>query len=537
MATDEIISEPEAEPTTKELTSYDEVPYSSHPYAHTHPYRMSVLGVLFGMQPASPDRCRVLELGCAGGGNLIPMAATLPESRFVGIDLSSVQIADGQRTVDALGLKNIELKHLSITDVDSSMGEFDYIVCHGVFSWVPEPVRRKILDICASQLTPQGIAYISYNTYPGWHMRGTVRDMMLYHSRKWDKPQEKVGHARALLDFLVKSVPESSGAYATLLRKEMELMRAQADYYVLHEHLEAVNVPMYFHEFAAQAKTSGLQFLAEAELGAMSMQGLSADIRNIVRQLAKDLVDTEQYVDFIRNRTFRRTLLCREDVTLDWRSQNKRVRALHASSPAAVEGTIDVVDKTEAKFKLPGGTLTTQNPIIKAALLVLTERWPETMPFDQLLDEALRRIKLDPSNKAQREQYANYLSENMILCLACLAQRAVMLYTTPPPMVSRAGDRPEVFRISRHQAQKEARVTSLLHELVQLGDFDRQLVRVIDGSRTQQDLLDKLAADVRSGALKPSANVSNEPAQLHAALAKALSDSLSRFGRLGLLQA
>src|SRR5262245_23959957 len=107
--TDEITTEPEAQ----ELTSYDEVPYSSHPYAQSHPIRMSVLGVLFGMTPAPVDRCRVLELGCAGGGNLVPMAAVLPESRFVGVDLSSVQIADGQRLVEALGLKNIELKHLS----------------------------------------------------------------------------------------------------------------------------------------------------------------------------------------------------------------------------------------------------------------------------------------------------------------------------------------------------------------------------------------------------------------------------------------
>jgi methyltransferase-like protein/cyclopropane fatty-acyl-phospholipid synthase-like methyltransferase len=529
--TDEITTEPDGQ----EPTSYDEVPYSSHPYAQTHPCRMSVLGVLFGMQPTPPDRCRVLELGCAGGGNLVPMAAVLPESRFVGVDLSSVQIADGQRLVEALGLKNIELKHLSITDVNDSMGQFDYIISHGVYSWVPEPVRQKILDICAKQLTPQGIAYISYNTYPGWHMRGTVRDMMLYHSRKWDKPQEKVAHSRALLDFLVKSVPESSGAYASLLRKEMELMKAQADYYILHEHLETVNEPMYFHEFVAQAKESGLQFLAEAELGAMSMQGLSADIRNIVRQLSKDLVETEQYVDFIRNRTFRRTLLCKGDVQLDWRSQASRVRSLYVASPAAAEGAVEVASKSEAKFKLPGGTLTTQTPLLKSALLVLVEHWPQVMHFDELLDESMRRINIDPAaSQTQREQFAAFLSENLILCQA---QRAVMLYTAPPPMANRPGERPTAFTVARHQAQKDGRVTSLLHELVQLSDFDRQLIRQLDGQRTQKDILDKLTADVKSGALKPSAGVSQEPAQLQAALQKTLNDSLTRFARLSLLQA
>jgi methyltransferase-like protein/SAM-dependent methyltransferase len=463
------------------------------------------------------------------------MAAVFPESRFVGVDLSSVQIADGQRLVEALGLSNIELKHLSITDVDDSLGQFDYIVSHGVFSWVPEAVRRKILDICAKQLTPQGIAYISYNTYPGWHMRGTIRDMMVYHSRKWDKPQEKAAHSRALLDFLVKSVPESSGAYASLLRKEMELMKGQADYYILHEHLETVNEPMYFHEFAAQAQQSGLQFLAEAELGAMSMQGLSSDIRNIVRQLSKDLVETEQYVDFIRNRTFRRSLLCRGDVQLDRRSQAARVRSLYVASPAAAEGAVEPAAKSEAKFKLPGGTLTTQTPLIKSALTVLIERWPQAMHFDELLDESMRRINIDPAaSQAQREQFATFLADNLILCVA---QRAVMLYMAPPPIANRPGERPQAFTVARHQAQTGARVTSLLHELVQLSEFDRQLIRQLDGKRTQKDLLDKLAADVKSGALKPSAGVSNDPAKLQAALQSTLTDSLTRFARLSLLSA
>ena len=199
------------------------------------------------------------------------------------------------------------------------------------------------------------------------------------------------------------------------------------------------------------------------------MQGLSSDIRNIVRQLSKDLVDCEQYVDFIRNRTFRRTLLCRGDVTLDWRSQAKRIQSLYVASSALPEGTIAAEDKSEAKFKLPGGTLTTQTPLIKATLMVLTERWPQAMHFEQLLDEAMRRINLDPAgSKSQREQFANYLAENLILCLS---QRTVMFYTTAPPIANGAGQRPQAFAVSRHQAQKEARVTSLLHELVQLSEF------------------------------------------------------------------
>ena len=98
----------------------------------------------------------MLELGCASGGNLIPMALTFPDSRFVGIDLSREQIADGQKTVEALGLTNIELRHLSILDVDDSFGPFDYIVCHGVYSWVPETSRTRSWPSARGTSCPRG---------------------------------------------------------------------------------------------------------------------------------------------------------------------------------------------------------------------------------------------------------------------------------------------------------------------------------------------------------------------------------------------
>jgi tRNA G46 methylase TrmB len=70
--------------------SYDSVPYVSFAHAYTHPDSLCSLGRLFGLSPASPRRCRVLELGCASGGNLIPMAEQLPEAELVGIDRSRV---------------------------------------------------------------------------------------------------------------------------------------------------------------------------------------------------------------------------------------------------------------------------------------------------------------------------------------------------------------------------------------------------------------------------------------------------------------
>src|SRR4051812_41655243 len=154
------------------------------------------------MSPAPVDRCRVLELGCAGGGNLLPMAETLPQSTFFGIDLSPVQIGHGQRIIRALGLTNLRLEAMSILDVPEDFGEFDYIIAHGVYSWVPPAVQQKILDLCAAHLAPQGVAYLSYNTYPGWHLRQMAREMMLYHVAGIESPQESAAQATALVQFI-----------------------------------------------------------------------------------------------------------------------------------------------------------------------------------------------------------------------------------------------------------------------------------------------------------------------------------------------
>ena len=226
--------------------AYDEMPYINKAFPQTHPDRLAALARLFGVESADVETCRVLELGCASGDNLIPMALGLPGATFLGLDYSPRQVADGQRSIDALGLANIELRHADIADVDAAWGSFDYIVAHGIYSWVPAPIRAKVLAICRQNLAPNGVAFVSYNTYPGWRQREMVRDIMLYHSAPIPGAQEKVKQARALLDFLAQNVPADT-AYGTALRQEVEHLRSEDDAYVFHDHLEQDNQPVYFH--------------------------------------------------------------------------------------------------------------------------------------------------------------------------------------------------------------------------------------------------------------------------------------------------
>ena len=170
-----------------------------------------------------------LELGCGAGGNLIPMAQAMLGATFTGYDLSGVQVREAADLIRTLGLGNIKVEQRNILEVEEGADRFDYIICHGVFSWVPENVQDRIFSICRESLSQNGVALISYNTYPGWHMRESIRGMMRYHARQFDDPRTQVVQSRALLDFLVKSVDAEKSPYGMYLAGELKLLSATAD--------------------------------------------------------------------------------------------------------------------------------------------------------------------------------------------------------------------------------------------------------------------------------------------------------------------
>jgi SAM-dependent methyltransferase len=115
----------------------------------------------------------------------------------VGIDLSQVHIDQGNRRVRALGLDNIELMHSDIAQLDlAAMGQFDFIICHGVYSWVPDEVQETTLAACGQLLSPAGVAYVGYNRYSGWKAKEIVRDAMLLSVGDSTTIDEKVHRAQ-----------------------------------------------------------------------------------------------------------------------------------------------------------------------------------------------------------------------------------------------------------------------------------------------------------------------------------------------------
>jgi methyltransferase-like protein/SAM-dependent methyltransferase/Fe-S-cluster containining protein len=528
------------EPSAAAKTSYDDIPYLGNPRLSTHPDNLATVATLLGMKPTPIDSCRVLELGCGTGGNLIPMALTLPQSRFVGIDLSSQQIASGRALAEAVGLTNIELKPLSVMDVDDSFGQFDYIICHGVYSWVPPAVQDKILTICKGNLAPNGIAYVSYNTYPGWHQRGLVREILNYHVRQFDDPKVRTQQARAFLDFLGQSVVDQNGPYARVLHQEAELIKKVEDWYVFHEHLEDYNEPLYFHQFAQRAAAKGLQYLGEA-WNHTYVHNLRPEVRDTLQQLSGDLLHLEQYVDFLRNRMFRQTLLCHDQVALNRAPAPEVVMDLKITSMARpMAADPDVASTAAEEFRNDDETsLSTNKPQVKAALVCLYEAWPRAFSFDELWIAAQARLSGAAVADGQRGEAGRALLAKDLL--QCYLTNMVALHVHMPSFAPEAGARPlasPLARVQAHQQPAGKLITTLFHRQVELSDLDLVVLPYLDGSRDRAALVDALQAAVADGSLKIEKNGQRPPREtIPAILKEALEICLQRLARFGLLTA
>ena len=503
-------------------TSYDLVPYESRPYPQTTPDRLATVATLFGAEPAPPGDCRVLELGCAGGGNLIPMAVAYPGSRFLGLDASARQIDDGLATVEALGLTNIELRRADIVE-RADVGSADYVICHGVYSWVPPEVREAILRVCSEHLTPQGVAYVSYNTYPGWHLRGMVRDMMRYHAEQFDDPATRVQQAAALLDFLAASVRSKDGPYGRLLKQELGLLRGLSGSYLFHEHLEEVNEPEYFHRFVERAAAHGLQYLGEAEVASMAAYRFPEAVRRTLRRMSMDRIRSEQYLDFLRNRTFRQTLLCRADVKLDAKIRPGRLAEMHVAG-AIARADPDPPDPDAAAFRgRRGEQVSTRDAALTRMLAHLAEIWPSTASFTSLLEFA---------GADGPEPDATILG-NQLLRLY-LTSDLIELHVAPPAFVREVSTRPVASPLARHHARAGSAVTSLRHERVTLTDGERFVIGLVDGSRDRAAIVVAIEQAIRTGTLVP-ANDDDSIEDASAAAAVTADRALRKFARAALL--
>ncbi len=517
-------------------TSYDEIPYESHAFPQSHPDRLATMGRLFGMQPAPVETCRVLELGCASGGNLIPMAFSLPRSEFVGVDFSRREVEAGRKVIADMALPNVRIEHASILDIDASWGEFDYVIAHGVFSWVPYLVQDKILAVCGENLRPQGIGYVSYNTYPGWHMREMIRHMMIYHSRQFSDTAQRITQARALIDFLARSTPAQDNFFGLLLKSELELIKKSKDYYLFHEHLEDENKPLYFHEFVERAETKGLQYLSEAEFGTMLTSGFPKEVADTLTRISKNIIRTEQYMDFLRNRLFRQTLVCRKGVPLKRNLDVGDIQGFLVASPAAPDKeAAEAAPGGRRTFRTPrGATVQTDRLLTQEALTALRAHWPRALTVDDLFDRALGGLK-EHHGLSSTDGGA----ERRILLadlLQCYSAGVVELRTWQADFLREPGEHPRMSRLAAYQSAQGLPCVNLRHETIRLDAVARHIVPLLDGTRDRDTILAAMRSLVTNGTLVISRNKENvcDEELIQKTLTYALTQALTKMAAAAL---
>ncbi len=518
---------------------YDTLVYPGFALTQAHPDRLATLATLFGMTPADVSRCRVLELGCGDGVNLIGVAVELPEAECVGVDLAAAGITRGQAIVRELGLKNITLQQCDMMDIGRDFGQFDFIIAHGVYAWVPPVVRDKLLTICKENLAENGVAYVSYNTYPGCHLRDMMRNMMTYHVRDFSDPQQQIDESRALIKFLVEA-GMGNEQYQKSLQKELESIIARSDYGFFHDDLGEVNAPVYFYQFAEHAGQHGLQYLSEADFVEIQVGVCPPHVVEVLKQVSSNRIAQEQYLDFLKGRRFRQTLLCHTAVKLDDEPRVDTLRRFSVSSQLRPETTpVDYSSREAAVFLgTEGRSIKTENPLMKATLITLGEIWPHAISLNDLLAEARRLCgRVSSPNGGEILDDVRVLAASL---LRAYAGTLVEFHIWPPRFVSQPSERPLVSPLARLQAREGKRVTNFRHATIAVdGSLERQLLQLLDGSRDRTALLDDLSRLVEMGTLTIEKNgeLITDLDVARQTIAMELEDKLVEIGKNALLVA
>jgi len=479
--------------STKDIVeqAYDTTPYTSHPFKATAPEQLAAVATLFNLKPPGVADARVLELGCASGGNLIPHAQQHPRSRYVGVDLSQVQIKAGQQRIAALGLDNIALHHMSITDIGPAFGKFDYIICHGVYSWVPPQVQDAILRVCAENLAADGVAVISYNTYPGWKFKEVVREAMLFRGNKYENPADKLAHARGMFNFMHEMSGKGSVLNQVLEQHAGALNGQFDDYYLLHEYLEPYNSPCYLSEFMARAREHQLDYLADSEVQSMFVGNLGSSISEpLLRECGNDQVVLEQYMDFLRNRQFRHTLLVHagQQSQIRYPLDTARLAQLHYACAVDSGNAAITHDDAAQPLKLGDQQLMIAGLVNKLALQVLGERFPATMAVPEIVAAVRQRLQRGPDDDT-----ASADTDTVIKLMEILVIRgAVDFRVQALDAAYSLADKPVALAAARADIalDPESMPTSLWHQRIPLNIIQKLLLPRLDGSHTQAQLVD-----------------------------------------------
>jgi SAM-dependent methyltransferase len=445
--------------------AYDLIPYTEHAYAESHPDHLEVIARLAGFRAPgySPSLTpRVLELGCGRGGNLLPMASFWPEASFVGVDRSAASVRDARTIADAARLTNLTFVEADFTAEGALKGEFDYVLCHGVYSWIPEASRPLLLSRIRASLAQGGLAYVSFNTLPGWYHRMVARDFMRFAATHGMR-----GGPRAALDWLHAALTPDQWNYGDELKQVYKRLCATDPAYLTHEYLGPDNHPVYASELLAEAADSGLTYLGDALPPESSLVLLGTRGDGYVETMP--LPATLDLFDFVRDTAFRRAVLHRaEEAPAD------DLARIGVYNPARLEPL-----SVASRFRRAGDGFETDECSIapagffRGALRALSEHAPRSLPVVKLS----RQVGVPPHKLAEE------------LLHTWVGTAGLDFHLREPAFTTDVSPHPRADPVARWHALEGGPVTNAWHHEVKLTEeVVRKILSRLDGQTSHEDL-------------------------------------------------
>ena len=489
------------------------------------PDRLAVVAKLFGLESTPPEACRVLEIGCAEGVHLAALATLFPESRHLGIDLDQRAVEKGNETLSALALDNATLECSDFREFGRTDERFDFVVAHGIYSWVTAEARDALLSVIHRVLGDKGVAYVSFNALPGGHARAMLRDLLLPVLRSLEGPRERISRARQIVrELLRESAPP--GARLSALREELEHFSRASDSLVHHDYLAETNESVGLATFVEHLDRHGLEYVADAQTLDCStfvehplVKALDASDQSRFERLAT--------IDRLEMRRFRQAVVCRKGAS-SARLDFGRAEKLWFASSAEPSARGAVRGAGPARFNtIAGLELETTVPEIKAALYELGRVWPAALGLSDLAE----RVGEHAAASVTAAALARFLLDSG-------ASAAVRAFARAPRSVHAASARPAATPLARLEATGGGDVTNLHHTPVTVEPaFNRHLLALLDGARDRAELVRTLADEIEKGTLTVPGIDPSVRSRWEGLLGREVDGGLERLARYALLVA
>lgn len=463
--------------------------YPTKAQSHLHIGNLYATALLKGYRPADVETARVLEIGCGDGMNLIPMACSLPQARFVGVDYALAPVESAREVASTLTLKNFHCHHADICEMADDFGEFDYIIAHGFYSWAPEDARDALWRVAGGSLAPNGMLFVSYNVLPGWRQTAMLRDFIQLEKRRFQDEPDALNQVWESVSFLA-SFKETSHPLAIQAARSV----AKGLDTSIHDEFQLETRAFHLKEVLDSGTAAGFRYVGDAVHKVRS--GLQADTRvaDFLDEIAgDDFALREQYLDVMTLRPFRQSIFALDSHSPDSRSFDERVEQLHVSTAIRVsepnqngqrlfEGSFNGQSKDDLRFE-------SEDPVAAWLFAHLAERFPANAPVGETIRQAFQQ---NPQWEPPVQQEFWKLFEELVEAGAF--NLSPLPLPLPEPAKLRHDARHRVSALNRLEAGLGRDITTRLHTTLPIRDpLHRALLLLLDGTRTTEEIVGALA--------------------------------------------